>query len=218
MKLDVLRLLLVSEGARPRRLRGIAAVSLLSLAPILAISCRHPSTGAKPAGEMPSRFGIGHPATAGEIRAWDIDVRADGRGLPPDSGSAVQGAAIYASKCAACHGADGIHGVVPPAPPLIGRQPGDAFPFATDTAAVATVGNYWPYATTLYDYIHRAMPLSSPGSLSPHEVYAVSAFILARNGIVAPNAELNARTLPLIRMPARNRFVPDDRTGGPRVR
>ena len=81
-----------------------------------------------------------------------------------------------------------------------------------------TVGSYWPYATTLYDYIHRAMPFGSPGSLSPHEVYAVAAFILARNGIVPSTAVLTARTLPLVRMPARDRFVPDDRTGGPQVR
>lgn len=97
-------------------------------------------------------------------------------------------------------------------------MPGDVFPFATDTAAVATVGNYWPYATTLYDYIHRAMPLTTPGSLTPHEVYAVAAFILARNDIIPSAKVLSARTLPLVRMPARNRFIPDDRTGGRGVR
>ncbi len=145
-------------------------------------------------------------------------MRADGQGLPPDSGTAVEGAAIYAARCAACHGADGVHGAEAPAPPLVGRMPGDAFPFATDTTAVATVGNYWPYATTLYDYIHRAMPFTLPGSLSPHETYALVAFILVRNDIVAPTTALNARTLPLVRMPARDRFVPDDRTGGPQVR
>jgi cytochrome c len=163
-------------------------------------------------------FALGRPASAEEIRAEDIDVRADGQGLPPDSGNAVEGAAIYKAHCAVCHGADGAHGAVPPAPPLVGRIAGDAFPFATDTTAVPTVGSYWPYATTIYDYIHRAMPLTAPGSLSPHEVYALTAFILVRNEVVPSTSVMNARTLPDVRMPARNRFVPDDRTESSAVR
>lgn len=185
-----------------------------------AVACRGPApTPARHGdGDPPSGFGFGHPATAGEIRVWDTDVRPDGTGLPADSGSAVQGAAIYATRCAVCHGADGAHGAVAPAPPLVGRLNGDAFPFDTDTTAVATVGNYWPYATTLYDYIARAMPFPAPGSLTPHEVYALTAFVLARNGIIASTTVLNARSLPLVHMPARHRFVPDDRTGGPHLR
>ena len=198
---------------RLARLSGGLAVALT-----VALACRQVSPVRQSAAAVPPRFDFGRLATVDEIRAWDTDVRADGRGLPPDSGTATEGAAIYTARCAACHGADGAHGAVAPAPTLVGRMPDDAFPFATDTTAVPTVGNYWPYATTLYDYIHRAMPFGSPGSLSPHEVYAVAAFILARNGIVPSTAVLTARTLPLVRMPARDRFVPDDRTGGPQVR
>jgi cytochrome c len=168
-------------------------------------------------GDVPMHFGFGRPATAEEIKAWDIDVRPDGRGLPGDSGTVSQGAPIFAQRCASCHGADGKKGVAP-APALVGREPGDAFPFDVDPSAPITVGDYWPYAATLYDYIHRAMPLNAPGSLTPHETYAVAAFILAQNGILPPSAVLSAQTLPLIRMPARNRFVPDNRTGGARLR
>jgi S-disulfanyl-L-cysteine oxidoreductase SoxD len=193
----------------------ITAASACAL--VLGVACRQPSP-APESGAARRVFGFGRPATTDEIRAWDTDVRADGRGLPTDSGTAAEGAAIYATQCAACHGSDGVHGTVPPAPPLVGRLPGDAFPFATDTTAVATVGNYWPYATTLYDYIRRAMPFTAPGTLTPHEVYALVAFILVRNQIVAPATVMNAQTLPLVRMPARNRFVPDDRTGGPGLR
>ena len=167
---------------------------------------------------MPDRFGFGQVATDADIARWNLDVSPDGRGLPTDSGTASQGAMIYAAQCAVCHGADGVHGAVAPAPPLVGRLPGDAFPFATDTTAVMTVGNYWPYATTLYDYIKRAMPFPTPGSLTPHETYAVTAFILARNNIVPANATMSVTTLPLVRMPAHARFVPDDRTGGREVR
>jgi cytochrome c len=87
-----------------------------------------------------------------------------------------------------------------------------------DTTAVQTVGNYWPYATTLYDYINRAMPFPTPGSLTPHQVYALTAFILAKNDIIPAGTMMNAQTLPRVRMPSRHRFVPDDRTGGPHLR
>ena len=169
-------------------------------------------------GEAPSRFGLGRAATPAEIAAWDIDVRADGRGLPSGNGTVAEGAAIYKTKCAVCHGVDGTHPVAPPTPPLVGRIAGDAFPFATDTTAALTVGNYWEYATTLYDYTHRSMPLAAPQSLTPNEVYAVVAFMLERNGIVPATAVMNAQTLPLVQMPARSRFVPDDRTGGSDLR
>jgi mono/diheme cytochrome c family protein len=192
-------------------------VLLVAVSAVVA-ACGQSSAGMRSADAAPARFGFGEAATGDDIARWNTDVDASGRGLPDDSGTAAQGAKIYATQCAVCHGADGVHGAVPPAPPLVGRIPGDAFPFATDTTAVATVGNYWPYATTLYDYIARAMPFPSPGSLTPHETYALTAFILVQNHIVPSSAVLNARTLPLVRMPARGRFVPDDRTGGREVR
>jgi cytochrome c len=99
-------------------------------------------------------------------------------------------------------------------PRLIGREPREGFPFGQDPKYVRTVGNYWPYATTVYDYVHRAMPLTAPGSLAPNEVYSLTAFLLAENDIIARDAVIDARTLPRVRMPARERFVPDDRAGG----
>lgn len=153
----------------------------------------------------PARFGLGRAATAEEIKAWDMDVLPDGEGLPPGSGTPAGGAKIYARKCAACHGASGTEG---PFDRLVGR----------DRALVRTIGNYWPYATTLYDYIHRAMPLSAPGSLPPDEVYSLVAYLLWRNEIIEETAVIDARTLPRVVMPARDRFVMDDRRGGPEIR
>jgi len=145
-------------------------------------------------------LGLGQTPTAAQIRGWDIDVRADGAGLPAGSGSVVQGQAIYAARCLACHGANGEQG---PAPRLAGGQG----TLATKSP-VLTVGSYWPYATTLYDYIHRAMPLDRPQSLTPDEVYAVTAYTLHLNGIVKADAVLDAQSLAAIRMPNRDGFRP----------
>ena len=100
----------------------------------------------------------------------------------------------------------------------MGREPRQGFPFGRDPALVKTVGNYWPYATTLYDYINRAMPLNAPSSLAPDEVYSLVAYLLWRNEIIADSAVMDARTLPRVVMPARDRFVMDDRRGGPEIR
>jgi cytochrome c len=147
--------------------------------------------------------------------AWNIDVMPDGTGLPPGRGTVPQGAAIYARTCAACHGATGTEG---PSERLVGREPREGFPFGRDPRFVKTVGNYWPYATTLYDYVNRAMPLNAPGSLTPDEVYSLVAFLLWRNEIVADTTVMNAQTLPRVVMPAHDRFVLDNRRGGPEVR
>lgn len=162
---------------------------------------------------LPTRFGdIGRAATPAEIRAWDIDVNWQGKGLPEGRGTYAAGAALFAARCAMCHGAHGEgQGSYPR---LIGRDPRDGFPFGRDLKYVHTIGNYWPYATTVYDYVHRAMPLTAPGSLRPDEVYSVVDFLLAENEIVPRTAVLDARTLPSVRMPARDRFVRDDRRGG----
>ncbi len=165
--------------------------------------------------QIPTRFGFGRPATSQEIAALDIDIMPDGTGLPEGSGTAAQGAAVYAAKCAACHGASGVEG---PSTRLVGRNPREGFPFANGFGYVMTVGNYWPYATTLFDYTRRAMPFGSPGSLSANEVYGLVAFLLVRNEIIPEDAVMNAETLPNVVMPARNRFVPDNRKGGPEIR
>ena len=170
--------------------------------------------------EPPARYGVGRAATGAEIAAWDIDVSPDGTGLPSGSGTPAQGATVFAAKCAACHGAKGEGQVGPPpagqlaAPKLVGRDPREGFGFGQDPKLVKTVGNYWPYATTVFDYVRRTMPPTAPGSLTNNEVYAVVAFLLAENEVIDRTAAMDSVTLPAVRMPARERFVLDDRKGG----
>lgn len=144
---------------------------------------------------------LGVPVTNAELTGLDISIPPSGEGLPPGSGTARQGAAVYEKQCAACHG---VKGVGKPADALAGGQGtlGAKTP-------VRTVGSYWPYATTLFDYVRRAMPITNPLSLTNDEVYAVSAYVLFLNGIVAEDAPLNAQTLPLVKMPNREGFVDD---------
>jgi len=166
--------------------------------------------------DAPASFAIGRAATPEEISAWDLDVNPDGVGLPAGRASAVDGTPVYAAKCASCHGSKG-EGVAPN-PPIVGRQPRDGFPFGQVQGHVKTVGNYWPYATTVYDYLRRAMPQDKPGSLTPNELYALTAWILAENGIIARDMILDSASLPGIKMPARDRFVRDDRLTTPSFR
>ena len=180
---------------------------------ILATSC---GTGGQRAGAAtPDRFGFGREATTAEVDAWDIDVAPDGTGLPAGSGTARSGSAVYARQCAACHGRSGTEG---PMDRLVGREPRDGFPFGKDSRFVPTIGNYWPYATTIYDYVNRAMPLNAPGSLEPDEVYGLVAWLLWRNEMISDTTVIDRHSLPRIAMPARGRLVPDDRKGGPEVR
>ena len=166
----------------------------------------------QPTPVTPSRFdGVGRAATRAEVAAWNVDVNPSGAGLPAGRGTAAEGARVYAAQCASCHGGRG-EGIAP-FPRLVGGGSSN-FGFGRDPKLVKTVGNYWPYATTLFDYVNRAMPFNTPGSLTADEVYAVVAWILAENAIVARTAVLDARTLPAVRMPARERFVPDDRGRG----
>ena len=180
------------------------------------ISHAQPSSAA-PAGKpappvYPERFHIGRAATAEEIARWAIAVPPDGRGLPPGRGTAAEGAAVYATKCAACHGLAGEGNKELRGPRLI-PQPGDAYDFGVGRRNddMRTIGTYWPYATTVFDYVRRAMPSAAPGSLTDGEVYAVTAFLLAKNGLIAEADVIDAQTLPKVKMPARSRYVPDDR-------
>lgn len=189
---------------------------------MIALGCGNPSRGASAAaspldGDSPAleRFGIGRPVTASEIAAWDLDVGPDGIGLPQGEGSVDAGRSLYAIQCQHCHGVDGAGG---PFDPLAGRIDGDAFPFATDPTVVRTIGSYWPYATTVFDYVRRAMPLERPGSLSNEQVYALTAYLLHLNGLVEADQRLDRESLRAIVMPARDRFVSDDRTGGGEIR
>jgi cytochrome c len=165
--------------------------------------------------DLQHSYGLGRPVAPDEIAAWDIDVRPDGLGLPPGSGSVSQGEIIYAQQCASCHGETGTEG---PYDVLVGRLADDAFPFARQPGTVKTLGNYWPYATTVFDYINRAMPFNAPGSLAPDEVYGLVAYLLYLNDILPSGTVLSAGNLPSIDMPSRHRFVPDNRRGGPEVR
>lgn len=173
-------------------------------------------TGARAEGGLPASFGLGRAATPAEIAAVDIDVMPDGRGLPAGSGTVAEGSRIYAEQCALCHGVE-LEGT-PAAGRLIPPVEHPDFPDGEDPPAYRTIGNYWPYATTLFDYVRRAMPFDRPGSLSDEEVYAVTAYLLHRNGIVSEGAVLDATSLATVVMPARDRFVPDDRLESDRVR
>ena len=141
--------------------------------------------------------------SAAEIARWDISVPPSGEGLPAGSGTVKQGEAVYVAQCQACHGAKGVG---KPADPLVGGIGS----LATEKP-LRTVGSYWPYATTLFDYTRRAMPINNPLSLSNEEVYAVTAYVLYLNGIIAENAEMNAKTLPQVKMPNRDGFI--DKSG-----
>jgi cytochrome c len=144
-------------------------------------------------------FGIGRLASPGEIAGWNIDIAPDGTGLPPGRGSVQEGEAIFAGKCASCHGG---HGEGKP----MDRLAGGAGTIGT-AKPVKTVGSFWPYATTLFDFVRRAMPFNAPQSLSPSEVYAVSAYVLFLNQLVPGDAILDASSLPGVAMPNRNSFV-----------
>jgi cytochrome c len=148
------------------------------------------------------RYHLGRAPAQAEIDAWNMDVRADGQGLPSGHGSVAEGRSIFAEACAACHGDKGQGGL---ADPLTG-----GFGTLTQPNPVRTVGSYWPYATTLFDFIRRAMPFDAPESLDDDQVYAVSAYVLALNGIVSDDTVLSAANLARVVMPNRNGFVSPD--------
>jgi cytochrome c len=142
---------------------------------------------------------LGRPAAPAEISGWDISVGPDGVGLPPGSGTALKGAAVYEQKCQACHA---VKGGGQPNDRLVGGQGSLA-----GKAPVRTIGSYWPYATTVFDYVRRAMPYTQPQSLTDDEVYALTAYLLNLNGIIGDQDEMNAQTLPRVKMPNRENFI-----------
>ena len=150
-------------------------------------------------------YGFGTVASPAAIAAWDIDIDAQGRGLPRGQGSVAEGARLYAEKCAACHG---DRGQGKPADALVGGN----VPLSDQkTTPLKTVGNFWPYATTLFDFIRRAMPYNAPQSLKPDEVYALTAWILNANGVLPADAVLDAPRLSALKMPNQAGFVSDAR-------
>ena len=188
-----------------RSARGFFTIVLRGFCTIvLIVFCAAVAVAQKP-------LGIGRVATPDEIRKIDIDVMPDGRGLPDGKGTVAEGAKIYAAKCQSCHGANGIGGS---AERLVDRESGKNWDFATNAKLVKTVGNYWPYATTLFDYTNRAMPFMQPGTLTPDETYSLVAYILALNKIVPEDAVMDRASLPKVAMPSKDRFVIDNRKGG----
>ena len=142
---------------------------------------------------------LGREATAAQIAGWDISVGPDGAGLPPGKGTPATGAAVYEQKCQSCHGAKGAG---QPNDRLVGGQG-----TLTTRTPVRTIGSYWPYATTVFDYVRRSMPYTLSQSLSADEVYAVTAYLLNLNGIIGENDEMNAHTLPKVKMPNQPNFI-----------
>jgi S-disulfanyl-L-cysteine oxidoreductase SoxD len=143
---------------------------------------------------------LGRIAAPEEIAAWDISIGPDGAGLPPGSGTPKQGEAVYTAKCLVCHGEKGAG---KPNDALVGGRG----TLAGDQPPVKTVGSFWPYATTLFDYVRRAMPLNESKSLTNDEVYAVVAYLLQLNGIIGENETINAQILPRVQMPNRDGFM-----------
>jgi S-disulfanyl-L-cysteine oxidoreductase SoxD len=141
---------------------------------------------------------LGRPATPAEIAAWDLSIPPDGTGLPPGSGTPEQGAVVYTQKCQSCHGEQGAG---KPNDQLVGGQG-----TLTSNSPVRTIGSYWPYATTVFDYIRRAMPYTESKSLTNEEVYAVTAYLLHLNGLIGAQDVMNAHTLPQVKMPNRDNF------------
>ena len=175
-----------------RRLRRAAGIVALLVA-----------AGASPvSGQLPT-YGVGRPPTAEEVKAWDLTIPPDGQDLPPGSGTAALGRSIYAERCAACHGEKGED-------PKYSRLAGGRGTLTTDKPLL-TIGSFWQYAPTLWSYIRRAQPFDDPGSLTPDQAYAVTAYLLHLNGIIGEQDVMNAQTLPLVKMPNRDGFVPDSR-------
>jgi len=185
-------------------------LTTLLFACILIIACNHNTTDTP---GWPTSFNIGRPASAAEITAWDIDIRPDGAGLPPGAGTAPKGKQIYLAKCAACHGTG--------AEPLDAKLPGPALmndSAGTDYRKLKTIGNYWPYATTIFDYVRRTMPYNAPGTLTADELYSLTAYLLFANKIIDEETVMDARSLPKVAMPAKRLFIPDNRTSGREIR
>ncbi len=173
----------------------------LAVALVLVVQAFRPALAQSPT------YGVGRRPTAEELKAIDIEVTPDGKGLKPGSGDASAGKLVYTRRCETCHGPTGAEG---PQENLVGGKGSLA-----TAKPIKSVGSYWPYATTLWDYINRAMPFDHSGTLTPDEVYAVSAYVLFLNGIVGEHDVLNQTTLPQVKMPNAKGFVVDPRPDVP---
>jgi mono/diheme cytochrome c family protein len=176
-----------------RRRLAVTIAALLGLTAVSVSVC---------SAQLPT-YRLGRAPTLDEVKAWDVTIPPDGKGLPPGTGTATLGKALYTERCASCHGPKGDDGKYSP---LVGGRG------TLNTATpVRTVGSYWPNATTLWSYINRSQPFDEPGSLTHDQVYAVTAYLLHLNGIIEEHDVIDARTLPAVKMPNRDGFVPDAR-------
>jgi cytochrome c len=195
-----------------------ALVAALALATACGVPAGETARSGAADGPRYAPYGLGTAPDPARLASWDRDIGPGGAALPAGRGTAAAGRALYVRHCAACHGANG-EGMEPAFPPLVGRpSAGEDFDFASAPDVPRTIGNYWPQATTLFDYIRRAMPLLTPGSLTDDETYSVTAYLLAANRVIPDTTTLDAAALRAVRMPARDRFVPDDRAAGGGVR
>jgi S-disulfanyl-L-cysteine oxidoreductase SoxD len=195
-----------ARSFRRRAPRVVAAASVLLLVAVVgtpAVDAQRPT------------YGVGRAPTAEEVKAWDLTIPPNGQGLPPGSGTATLGKPIFAERCASCHGDKGED---PKYRVLTGgRRPltAAALPKNVDSLLggepALTIGSFWQYATTLWGYTNRSQPFDAPGSLTADQVYAVTAYMLYLNGIVGENDVIDAKTLPQVKMPNRDGFVPDAR-------
>jgi hypothetical protein len=185
------------EGGPPRIRIGRLSLSLAGFLGCIVCLAWNIMVEKRQPEQQPAHFGFGRPATRHEIDSEAIAIPPSGHGLPDGHGDSISGARIYKFKCAACHGAHGTEG---PYQKLVG-----------DTGRTKTIGNYWPYATTVFDYIRRAMPLNAPGTLSSDEVYGLTAYLLTANRIISSGTVLDARSLPEVQMPAKDLFITDPR-------
>ena len=189
----------IAASAVARRACGAAVL-------VASATARRPGARTRPVRHRPARDAAGDRGPRHRRHArWP--------GTAAGRGTSAEGAAIYATKCAQCHGKTGTEG---PNDVLVGREPRTGFPFSQDPKLPHTIGNYWPYATTVFDYMRRAMPPTAPGSLSDDEVYALTAFLLHANELIAADAVMDRTTLAAVKMPAREHFVPDARNQTPK--
>jgi len=201
-----------NHRARPACSRAVVAVLVLRVSvigvPTIVARQNAPAATTTPGKTVPPAParkvapkgpGLGLAPTAAQIESADVSIGPDGAGLPPGSGTPAQGEAIFNTKCIACHGPQGA-GIVNDQ--LVGGQG-----TLTSTTPIKTIGSYWPYATTVFDYVRRAMPYQTPHSLSDPEVYALTAYLLSLNGVIAKDAVMDAKTLPQVKMPNRGNFI-----------
>jgi len=195
-----------AEFFRPKGAGAILALGFVTIAGLAISADRVGADG------YPSKFSFGETATGEDVASIAIAIPADGEGLPPGRGDYAKGKQVYETACAACHGADlkGVAGL-PDMPSGAALRLVGGRGTLTSQKPIVTVESYWPYATTLFDYIRRAMPYTAPGSLSADDIYAVSAYILAEGNIINKSAVLDAKSLPKVEMPNRDGFISDPR-------